>query len=238
MSERWKGDERSAGGAREVRFSLLVAEEYVPGLLYLPQGGGPFPLVLIQHPATSSKDDFFVAGTARAWVRHGWACGGIDAPFHGDRDRFDPMALFGDQGRLPAIRTQFAKEVSAVIDALAERYPVDTGRLGYAAYSMGSMLGVEAVARDGRFKAAALAAVGEGGLAGPATGPDSVVHNLAGVALRIIGKESDELIPREATERLYKALPGEKELAWLPGGHFSMGEDVIATLEEWLLGKL
>lgn len=238
MADGWTSDEREVGGAREVRFSLTVAGERVPGRLWLPQDGGPFPLVFIQHPGTSSKDDFFVAGTARGWVRHGWACAGIDAPMHGDRDGADPMALFRDANRFPTVRAQFAKEVTAVIDAIAERYPVDLSRLGWASYSMGSMLGIEAVAQDGRFKAAAFAAVGEGGLAGPATGPDSVVHNLAGVAVRIIGKESDELISREATERLYDALPGEKELVWLPGGHFSIGEDVIAALEAWLLGRL
>ncbi|GAB4324502.1 MAG: hypothetical protein Kow0010_06490 [Dehalococcoidia bacterium] len=238
MTETWTANEREAGGARQVRFSLTVDGERVPGLLVLPRGAGPFPLVFIQHPGTSSKDDFFVAGTARDWLRHGWACVGIDAPMHGDRDGADPMALFRDADRFPAIRAQFAKEVSAVVDAIAGRYPVDLARLGWASYSMGSMLGIEAVARDGRFKAAVFAAVGEGGLAGPSSGPESVVPELEGVAVRLVGKEADELIARDATERLFEAIPGEKDLVWLPGGHFSIGADVVQSLEGWLLEQL
>jgi predicted alpha/beta-hydrolase family hydrolase len=77
----------------------------VPGLAYLPATTDvPLPLVLIQHPATSSKDDYFVADVARQWVRRGWIVGGIDAPLHGEREDYDPMAIFRDRERFPEIR--------------------------------------------------------------------------------------------------------------------------------------
>ena len=103
---------------------------------------------------------------------------------------------------------------------------------------MGSMLGLPAVARDGRFKAAAFCLVGEGGLVGEAEGPDSDIARLKDVAVRVVGKLQDELIPREKTEALYKALPGTKDIRWLPGGHFEIGPDVVKLAEEWLLAKL
>ena len=157
--------EQLVGDLRHLRFSFEADGERVPGMAYLPaEDAGPFPLVLIQHPGTGSKDDYFVDEPAKAWARLGWACAGLDAPLHGERDEHDPMSLFSNRDRFPEIAAQFAAEVSQAIDLLAEALPLDTSRLGYVGYSMGSMLGVPAVARDGRFKAAAFCLVGEGGL--------------------------------------------------------------------------
>src|SRR6185436_4785804 len=99
-------------------------------------------------------------------------------------------------------------------------FPVNMERLGFVGYSMGSMLGLPAVARDGRFKAAAFCLVGEGGLVGAVEGPGADAPRLSGVAVRIVGKLQDQLIPRERTEALYESLPGQKDIRWLPGGHF------------------
>lgn len=228
-----------ADGLAEVRFSLVVDGERVPGALFMPSDlDEPAPLVFIQHPGTGSKDDYFVREPSMLWARRGWICVGIDAPLHGDRDEHDPMRLFRDRERMPDIAAQFAREVSAVIDAVAEQYPVDPGRIGYAGYSMGAMLGVPAVASDGRFRAAAFCLVGEGGFVGPATGDQSVVPGLREVAVRIVGKTDDELIPRERTEALFDALPGEKDIVWLPGGHYEIGPDVINAAGSWLAERL
>lgn len=224
---------------KEVQFSFEVAGEFVPGLMYLPvQAEEPMPLVFIQHPGTSSKDDYFVSDPAKMWARRGWACAGLDAPLHGDRRNHDPMALFRDRGRFPEVTGQFAAELSAAIDLLAAAYPIDLGRLGFVGYSLGSMLGVPAVSRDGRFKSAAFCLVGEGGMVGVAEGPGSHVPGLRDVAVRIVAKTHDELIPREATEALYNALPGTKDIVWLPGGHFEIGPDVIKASGDWLKAQL
>jgi dienelactone hydrolase len=220
---------------QEVRFWVDGPHDEVPGLVYLPKDAdAPLPLVLMQHPGMGSKDDYFVAEVARQWARRGWVCGGIDAPMHGDREDHDPMALFRDRDRYPEIAAQFAEEVTAVIDALAEELPVNTGQLGYIGYSLGSMLGVPAVAMDGRFRVASFCLVGEGGLVGPAGGESSVVPGLDRVAVRIVAKANDELIPRAATEALYAALPGEKDIVWLPGGHFEIGPEVIKAAVDWV----
>ena len=80
--------------------------------------------------------------------------------------------------------------------------------------------------------------VGEGGMVGPATGPESYVPKLANVAIRIVGKRHDELVPRASTDALYDALPGEKEITWLKGGHFEIGPDVVDAAGDWLKAKL
>ena len=227
------------GDLREVQFSFEMDGEHVPGLMYLPtETEAPVPLVLIQHPGMGSKEDYFVAEVGRMWARHGWACAGLDAPRHGDRRDYDPMSLFRDKSQYPAITARFALEVSAAIDLLAAEFPIDLARLGFVGYSLGSMLGVRAVAEDGRFKAAAFCLVGEGGLVGSVSGEDSAAAKLGKVAVRVVGKLQDELIPRAATEALYAAIPGEKEIKWLPGGHYEIGPDVIQAAGDWLVQKL
>ncbi|MBK9343971.1 MAG: hypothetical protein IPN07_13320 [Dehalococcoidia bacterium] len=231
--------EMPMGNLREVQFWFHQGTEHVPGLLYLPiEHADPMPFVLIQHPGMGSKEDYFVAEVARAWARRGWICGGLDAPLHGERASADPLSLFRNPDRYPEIRAQFAAEVTTMLDLLSERFPIDMSRVGFVGYSMGSMLGIPAVARDGRFKAAAFCLVGEGGLAGAVDGPDADIPQLQGVATRVVGKLQDQLIPRERTEALYNALPGKKDIRWLPGGHFEIGPDVIKLAEEWLLAEL
>jgi predicted esterase len=229
-----------ADGIAEVGFSFVVEGERVAGALFVPSDlDEAAPLVLIQHPGMGSSDDYFVREPSMLWARRGWICAGLDAPFHGARDIHDPMRLLRNRDEMPARVLQFGREVSAAVDVIASHYPVDATRIAYVGYSLGAMLGVPAVARDGRFRAAAFCLVGEGGgMVGPATGPESVVPQLAAVAVRIVAKTADELIPRERTEALYDALPGEKDIVWLPGGHFEIGNDVIDAAGSWLAAHL
>jgi dienelactone hydrolase len=228
----------SRGGVIEVRFALSPCSEPAPALLLLPESDGPWPLAVIQHPATSTKDDYFVRDVGMNWARRGWACLGLDAPYHGERQVYDPMRVLRQGDQFRALSAQFATELSATVDAVAANCPVDLGRLGFAGYSMGSMLGIPAVAADGRYRAAVFCLIGEGGLLGAAADAASPVQHLATVAVRIVAKQRDEYFSRPATEALYDALPGEKDLVWLPGGHFEIGPDVIAAAESWLQEKL
>jgi dienelactone hydrolase len=232
-------DERDLGDLVEVRFSVDAAGEAAPGVLFYPEGAEDLPLVLIQHPATSSKDDYFVRDVGLMWARHGWACAGLDAPLHGERATYDPMAVLRERSRFQAFAAQFAAEAACAIEELRAHYPLDRDRLGYVGYSMGSMLGLEAVGRHGRFKAAAFCLIGEGGMVGAAADPASPVQGLHGTAVRIVAKLSDEFFSREATQRLFDAIPSaDKDLVWLPGGHFEIGPDVIRAAEQWLERKL
>ncbi len=228
--------EREGEGLLEVRFRMGEA----PGLLWLPQGKeGPFPLVQIQHPGMSGKDDPIVSVPARAWAKaHGWACFGLDAPGHGERRAPDPLAALRDPEQAAAMAAQFAGEVHDAVTALAARYPVDVERLGYYGYSLGAMLGTRAVADDGRFRAAVLAAVGTGPLTGPAEGEGSRLAGLADMAVRVIAKAQDEIVPADATMAFYAGIPGEKDLVTLAGGHFAIGDDVTGAAEEWLAARL
>jgi dienelactone hydrolase len=234
MTQALDVQERAAGEIREVRFRFVHGGETVPGLWYLPDDDGPFPVVVIQHPATSSKDDYFVRDVGQLWARKGWAAGGLDAPYHGERATHDPMGMLRDPSRFANASAQFSGELSAALDTLAARYPLDLGRLGYVGYSMGSLLGIPAVAADGRYTCAAFCLVGEGSMLGSATDPRSPVQRLGGVAVRIVAKMEDEFFPRQSAQGLFDALPGEKDITWLPGGHFEIGPDVIKAAEQWV----
>ena len=94
-----------------VELRLTVGEQTVPALFFVPrEEGDPMPLVLIQHPATGSKDDYFVADIARMWASRGWICGGFDAPFHGDRVPNDPMSIFRDRDSYPQLIDQIRRK--------------------------------------------------------------------------------------------------------------------------------
>ena len=62
--------EELTGDVREISFSFQLNGESVPGLLILPRevdSAEKLPLVLIQHPGMSSKDDYFVRDVAISW---------------------------------------------------------------------------------------------------------------------------------------------------------------------------
>jgi dienelactone hydrolase len=237
--QRFRTQARPHGGLTEVRFWIMVDGEEAPGLVVLPtEADEPVPLAFLQHPLTSSKDDYFVREVALRWAHRGWACAGLDAPFHGERANYDPMGVMRDRERFAAASARFSRELTAAIDELAARYPIDTARMGYVGYSFGSMLGIPAVAADGRFRAAAFCLVGEGGLIGTAADASSPVQALRNVAVRIVAKSDDEFFSKASTEALYAALPGERDLVWLPGGHFEIGPDVIDAAEAWMRAKL
>lgn len=232
-------DERDLGDVREVRFRVEAGGEAAPGVLFYPEGEGGLPLTFIAHPATSSKDDYFVRDVGLMWARRGWACAGLDAPFHGERATYDPMRVLRDRSAFGELAAQFAAEISAAAAAIGEQFPVDTSRLGYVGYSMGSMLGIPVVGSHGGFRAAAFCLIGEGGMVGAAASADSPVQRLGDVAVRIVAKLQDEFFTKEATQALFDALPTrDKDLVWLPGGHFEIGSDVIKAAEQWLLRKL
>ncbi|HCU99880.1 MAG: hypothetical protein CL897_06620 [Dehalococcoidia bacterium] len=232
----FEATEKQRGNLREILFRL----DKIPGLLWLPDSKEDrVPLVLIQHPGMSRKEDAIVSGPAQEWAtHHGWACLGLDAPGHGERAVADPFEAMRDPEQAAAMAAQFAKEVVTTVDLLAERYPIDRERLGYYGYSLGAMLGIPAVSGEHHFRAAVFAAAGTGLLSGPAKGEGSHLAGLRDVAVRIIAKERDEVISLTSTMELYEGLGPEKDLLTLPGGHFAIGNDVAEAAVEWLASKL
>src|ERR1700722_20727659 len=80
-------DEVSEKGVIERRFGLVVNDETVPGIHWIPAGvAAPHPTILIGHGGTQHKRVPNVLGLARKLVRHGgYGVVALDAPGHGDR---------------------------------------------------------------------------------------------------------------------------------------------------------
>src|SRR5215469_498141 len=80
-------DIRTEDGVARHSFTLSVAGERVPAVIWAPEGAaGPRPLVLMGHGGSQHKKIGTIAARTRQYAqRLGYATLAIDAPGHGDR---------------------------------------------------------------------------------------------------------------------------------------------------------
>src|SRR5947209_103441 len=94
-------DIRSEDGVTRRSFSLTVAGQAVPAVLWAPEGAsGPRPLVLMGHGGSQHKKTEGIRARAAQYARRlGFATLAIDAPGHGDRmSREAAAALMRETG--------------------------------------------------------------------------------------------------------------------------------------------
>jgi pimeloyl-ACP methyl ester carboxylesterase len=233
------GDERTArDGLRERFFDLEVGGERVPGVLWTPGSGGPFPLVLAGHGLTQHKHRPF----PRPWVRslasqHGCAVALLDAPGHGDR-RADPAesaaataASYGAHWRAHG-GSRIAREYEAVEAALLAEPEVAAGPVGYFGLSLATQYGLAYLARSRNVAAAVLGLFGRG---------EVVARYAARVTCPVffVQQLDDEVHARESVAALYAALASsEKRLAASAGRHQDVPDSVSAEAVGFLVGRL
>lgn len=154
------GDSYANYSSYKIAFDSVNGER-VPGVLYLPAGGGKkHPCVIFQHGYSNNKSmgGLFAATLAP----EGYAVVAIDAEYHGDRREAGKDILSVDAAAdEPAFR-QSIIDLRRVIDYLETRDDIDTTRIGYVGVSMGSFLGAVFAGVDERLKTAILI-VGGGG---------------------------------------------------------------------------
>ena len=212
------------------RFEYTSRGDRVPGVLLLPSGRGPFPHVLLQHGAGGSKDAPYLDPVRLPWARRGVAVASIDFPLHGERSsaklteqllgtlvapaRPAPgaLALFEEFAR------QAVSDLARAVDALGARPEIDADRVGYAAFSLGAILGSLFIPYDARVRAAALA-VGGAGIGPKSLDPVSHIGAFAPRPLLFVNATRDERIPRTAAEALHGAARDPKEVLWFDAGH-------------------
>jgi len=218
------------GGIEAERFELASRGDRVPGRLLLPAGApGPLPLVLLQHGAGGAKDAVYLDAAAGPWVRRGAAVASIDFPLHGERASaklservLGELAPGGGGLRDTSLWRELARQavhdLQRTLDAL-ERHPrIDPARIGYAAFSMGTILGAPFCALDSRVRAAALA-IGGGGFGPAELDPVHHVPRFAPRPILFVNAERDERIPRAAAEALHAAALEPKEIVWFDCTH-------------------
>ncbi len=229
---------------RGVRTQHLWIEGFegrrVPGLVLVPEDAqGQRPAVLLGHGAGMSKDEPMMLRIARWLVRlEGWAVTLIDGPVNGERRSGDGTDV-GRKAREALIRRETYHEMTVdwqrTVDACGELPNVGNERIAYLGFSMGTVLGVPAVASEARIRCAAFAV---GGILGD---QPNLLSDAAAQITRPtlqINQSEDELFSREAAFRLFDALAGPKRIIFHPGLHSGIPREGMERVREFLHAHL
>ena len=209
----------------------------VPGLLFTPEDArGPRPVVMLGHGVDDRKDEPRVLAIARWLVRReGWAVAAIDGPVHGERRPHEGGDV-GQAGRQALTRRETYEEMvvdwQRTVDACGELPDVGNQRAAYLGFSMGTVLGVPAVAAEPRFRCAVFAI---GGIIGERQ-PNLLTHAAERIErpVLLINQSEDAIFSREAAFRLYDALPGPKRIFFYPGAHSAVPREAMERVRAFL----
>lgn len=228
----------------------------VTGLLFVPDGPGPFAGLIVQHGLPGSARG--VAGDAAFFARHGAVVVAIDAPF---TRRGGATVRFTDADS--AEQVQLITDLRRAVDFLVSRPDVDPARLGYRGWSYGGAMGALFAGVERRL-ATYILTVGDGGLVSHLTGPDDGPVPLSGLPcvarqrwlqamipiepIRFVGRAApaplllqsgtqDNLVPVPDAERLHQAASSPKTIRWYSAGH-GLNAQAITDQVEWLRDKL
>ena len=257
----FNAEERDLGvrdGVHTLHFAIDSTHgERVPGLLWTPESAdGPLPLVILQHGATSKKEDPYISATAWRWAREGFVVAAIDAARHGERqsETFDLSALW----RFPWLRRdhaiQMCVDLQRTLDYLATRPEPDVNRAGYVGFSMGTINGVAFVARVPRVRAAVFFVGGarldeswpiddegrmrEQRLVSEIVDPAHFAPLIAPRPVLQINGLKDEICPPVSAQALFDALGEPKQMLWYDGGHTDLGGGLFKAAEAFLRERL
>jgi uncharacterized protein len=178
------------------------------GMMYLPEGPGPFALVVVCHPHPlygGSMYNYVVDAVCAflgrkeiAWLKFNFRGVGRSGGSFGDG--------IGE------------KEDAKGAISFGEVQPrVDPGRIGLCGYSFGSIVALATAVEDFRVKAVA-------GIA-PFVQPEDLLNRYDRPKLLVCGTQ-DEFVDVQTLENIVRKIPEPKELALYPGvDHFWMGEE-------------
>jgi uncharacterized protein len=237
-----------------------VQGQDVPVLITLPKGSGPFPVAVLVHGFTSSKEQVTSLVAARL-LQRGFATVALDLPMHGAR-KGPPEALFTE----PDTKKTYDRLVQAIvdirqtIDLVEKRKELDTANGVYlVGYSMGGWLAALAGGAERRVSAMVLMvpvseatstkvqpkAKGEFKSkdepkplldAYPVLRPTGAIAHFAPRPVLIQAGELDGYLRKSAVDALFEAARQPKELRWYPSGHI-LNDKVVADASEWLFAR-
>ena len=226
------------------------------GLLFVPEGAGPFAGLLLGHGLPGNAQQ--VAGEAVALARRGAVVVALDAPF---ARRGGPPVRFTEADS--AEQVQLMTDLQRAVDLLVARPDVDASRIGYMGISYGGAMGALFVGIERRLKTGILV-VADGGLVSHYTGPEDGGGPLAALTcgerrrwfesmipiepIKYVGFASptplllqsgrqDNLVPPGDAERLHAAARDPKTIRWYDAGHGLTAEaarDRLSWLQQHL----
>lgn len=220
--------------------------EKVPGAFLRPKADGVYPVVLLLHGLTSSKDTILKAYGVEL-VSKGFAVVALDAPHHGERKKEDDNQIdptnFGD-----AIY-RGCKEYRRVLDWLETRKDVDMKHVGLLGYSMGAIMGAILGGVDERIKDFVLCVGGDPVISfvtnvpiGKRDGiytisPSLFVSHISPRPILMLNGKQDLTMSLRATMRLYDCAKDPKTLEWYDSAHI-LPVASINRSARWLVEKL
>ena len=195
----------------------------VTGILAMPKGKGPFPVVLMAAPGIEAIS---YAPQASALNRRGVAVLAIDAPNVRDPN-LDMDGIEEDAERYIEANARYVVDVRRALDLIETQPKLDGKRIGYVGWSWTGMLGALLAGVDPRVKAYVLDYAGGSnrgleGLTGEVQDPaEYLAHSRdAAFLFQYTKEDTDDGIfsPRRVT-KLVAAAPEPKTFQWVKGGH-------------------
>jgi dienelactone hydrolase len=162
------------GGDPRARLDLdptgatLHGSEKVEGLLIVPKGSGPFPIVQWQHGIGNHKEN--VWRYAPDFAKIGLATIAFDAPLHGARtdqpdsastqfiNIADPKVVVDNfrQAETEHVYLVRAADALAALDLFGDGSHLDPAHVFWVGHSLGSMIGAGAIGLEPRYEGAVL----------------------------------------------------------------------------------
>ncbi len=212
----------------------------VPGYVEFPKPGRkPYPLVLLLHGWSGSKedcykDDNFISGGVmrKALLTGGYAIIALDAATHGERSHeidYQHVNAFDDPKAPPRrnyftyseISIQTVKDYRRALDFLSERGEVDMSRIGLVGYSMGGMDSFYLLSVEPRIRVV-VACVPP--LLSAGYGPTSPIDYSWGIGktpfLMLMGRKDEMGEPARVEASYHQYIEGRNtKLIWYEQGH-------------------
>ena len=221
----------------ELSFSSPRGTDRATGLLFVPEGAGPFAGLVLMHGLPGNAQQ--MTGSALLLARHGAVVVALDAPFA--RRGGSPVRFTEADS---AEQVQLMTELQRAVDLLVARPDVDASRLGYMGVSYGGAMGALFVGIEQRLKTGILV-VADGGLVSHFTGPEDggafagltcaqrrrwlesmipiepikYVGFASPTPLLLQSGRQDALVPPRDAELLHAAVGDPKTIRWYDAGH-------------------
>jgi len=188
--------QREPAGARALRWKAPDGLE-IEGLLTLPEGSGPHPVVVVVHggPVWAHLNRWEGIGLSTLLVERGCAVFSPNPRGSSGRGQGFAAMVYGDPGGADA------EDIMAGIDMLVESGIADPDRIGVGGLSYGGFMSCWLVTQSDRFAAAVAESPGTDWLSGHFT------SNIATWVRRILADEPDRLEGRYFTRNCVLAAP-------------------------------
>ena len=219
------------GIVREVTYAVPGSRR-ARAVLVVPRGKGPFPAVLYLHGAGGTRHDFLP--DADALARRGFASllvesAWVDAAFPG-------VAGMAAVRRFRDLEAATVVRLRRGVDLLRSLPEVDGRRLGFVGWSAGARAGAIFAGVEPRVRAFVLIAGGAAPVSAYLTGAPAPLRPELQRLLETVDPLHwvraarpgtiffqdglrDEVVPRDALERLAAAAPAPQRVRWYPAEH-------------------